>query len=233
MWLQREQDRGNMKKKLRVAIADDHRLVRQGIRALLERNKDIEVVGEASDGLEALDMVKELRPDIVIMDISMPQMDGIQATERISKMDVPTRVMILSMYSKPSIVQQVLRKGAKGYLLKSSISEELILAIHAAMRNEIYLSPSVASPLLENILMTAGTPENSVNQDLADHLTINEREVLQLIAQGYVSHEIAQTLKINETVVDQYSASLMSKLHVQDRLGLLREAIKHNLIFVD
>lgn len=219
-----------MKKKLRVAIADDHRLVRQGIRALLERNKDIEVVGEASDGLEAIDLVEELRPDVVIMDISMPQMDGIQATERISKMDVPTRVMVLSMYSKPSIVQQVLRKGAKGYLLKSSISEELILAIHAAMRDEIYLSPSVSSPLLENMLMTS---ENGVNQDMADRLTINEREVLQLIAQGYVSHEIARTLKISETVVDQYSASLMSKLHVQDRLGLLREAIKHNLVFVD
>ncbi len=160
----------------------------------------------------------------------MPQMDGIQATERISKMDVPTRVMVLSMYSKPSIVQQVLRKGAKGYLLKSSISEELILAIDAAMRNEIYLSPSVASPLLENMLTT---PENGVNLDMADRLTINEREVLQLIAQGYVSDEIAQTLKISETAVDQYSASLMSKLHVQDRLGLLREAIKHNLVFVD
>ncbi|MBK9052602.1 MAG: response regulator transcription factor [Chloroflexi bacterium] len=219
-----------MKKKLRVAIADDHRLVRQGIRALLERNQDIEVVGEASDGLEAIDLVEELKPDVIIMDISMPQMDGIQATERISKMDVPTRVMVLSMYSKPSIVQQVLRKGAKGYLLKSSISEELILAIHAAMRNEIYLSPSVASPLLENMLMT---PENGVHLDMADRLTINEREVLQLIAQGYVSDEIAQTLKISETAVDQYSASLMSKLHVQDRLGLLREAIKHNLVFVD
>ncbi len=219
-----------MKKKLRVAIADDHRLVRQGIRALLERNQDIEVVGEASDGLEAIDLVEELKPDVIIMDISMPQMDGIQATERISKMDVPTRVMVLSMYSKPSIVQQVLRKGAKGYLLKSSISEELILAIDAAMRNEIYLSPSVASPLLENMLMT---PENGVHLDMADRLTINEREVLQLIAQGYVSDEIAQTLKISETAVDQYSASLMSKLHVQDRLGLLREAIKHNLVFVD
>ena len=222
-----------MKKKLRVAITDDHRLVRQGIRALLERNKDIEVVGEASDGLEAIDLVEDLRPDVVIMDISMPQMDGIQATERISKMDVPTRVIVLSMYSKPSIVQQVLRKGAKGYLLKSSISEELILAIHAAMRDEIYLSPSISSPLLENMLMTPVTPENGVNQDMADRLTINEREVLQLIAQGYVSHEIAQTLKISETVVDQYSASLMSKLHVQDRHGLLREAIKHNLVFVD
>ena len=219
-----------MKKKLRVAIADDHRLVRQGIRALLERNQDIEVVGEASDGLEAIDLVQELKPDVIIMDISMPQMDGIQATERISKMDVPTRVMVLSMYSKPSIVQQVLRKGAKGYLLKSSISEELILAIDAAMRNEIYLSPSVASPLLENMLTT---PENGVNLDMADRLTINEREVLQLIAQGYVSDEIAHTLKISETAVDQYSASLMSKLHVQDRLGLLREAIKHNLVFVD
>lgn len=219
-----------MKKKLRVVIADDHRLVRQGIRALLERNKNIEIVGEASDGLEAIDLVQELKPDIVIMDISMPQMDGIQATERISKMDVPTRVMVLSMYSKPSIVQQVLQKGAKGYLLKSSISEELILAIDVAMRNEIYLSPSVASPLLENILRT---PESGVYQDMADRLTINEREVLQLIAQGYVSYEIAQTLKISEAVVDQYSASLMSKFHVQDRLGLLREAIKHNLIFVD
>ncbi|MEI2612425.1 MAG: response regulator transcription factor [Candidatus Promineifilaceae bacterium] len=142
----------NREKKIRVVIADDHRLVRQGIRALLERTPDIEVVGEASDGLEAIAKVEELQPDLVIMDISMPQMDGIQATEYISKMDVPTRVMVLSMYSKPSIVQQVLRKGAKGYLLKNSISEELTLAIHAALRNEIYLSPSISSLLLDNIL---------------------------------------------------------------------------------
>ncbi len=220
----------NREKKIRVVIADDHRLVRQGIRALLERTPDIEVVGEASDGLEAIAKVEELQPDLVIMDISMPQMDGIQATEYISKMDVPTRVMVLSMYSKPSIVQQVLRKGAKGYLLKNSISEELTLAIHAALRNEIYLSPSISSLLLDNIL---NAPEEGGDRRIADRLTITEREVLQFIAQGFSSNEIAQNLKISEESVDKYSTSLMSKLHVQDRLSLLREAIKHNLIFVD
>ncbi|MBP8001075.1 MAG: response regulator transcription factor [Chloroflexi bacterium] len=220
----------NREKKIRVVIADDHRLVRQGIRALLERTPDIEVVGEASDGLEAIAKVEELQPDLVIMDISMPQMDGIQATEYISKMDVPTRIMVLSMYSKPSIVQQVLRKGAKGYLLKNSISEELTLAIHAALRNEIYLSPSISSLLLDNIL---NAPEEGGDRRIADRLTITEREVLQFIAQGFSSNEIAQNLKISEESVDKYSTSLMSKLHVQDRLSLLREAIKHNLIFVD
>lgn len=215
---------------IRVVIADDHRLVRQGIRALLERSDDIDVVGEASDGLDAISKVEELEPDLVIMDISMPQMDGIQATELITKMKLPTRVVVLSMYSKPSIVQQVLRKGAKGYLLKNAISEELILAIHAALRNEIYLSPSISSTLLDNIL--TAPPETSERR-IADQLTINEREVLQLIAQGYSSDEIAQTLKLSEENVDKYSTSLMSKLQVKDRLSLLREAIKHNLVFID
>ncbi len=215
---------------IRVVIADDHRLVRQGIRALLERSDDIDVVGEASDGLDAISKVEELEPDLVIMDISMPQMDGIQATELITKMKLPTRVVVLSMYSKPSIVQQVLRKGAKGYLLKNAISEELILAIHAAIRNEIYLSPSISSTLLDNIL--TAPPETSERR-IADQLTINEREVLQLIAQGYSSDEIAQTLKLSEENVDKYSTSLMSKLQVKDRLSLLREAIKHNLVFID
>jgi DNA-binding NarL/FixJ family response regulator len=127
-------------------------------------------------------------------------------------------------------VQQVLRKGAKGYLLKSSISEELILAIQAAVRNEVYLSPGISSPLLDNILTA---PEERAEPRIADKLTINEREVLQLIAQGYSSAEIAQTLKISEDNVDKYSTSLMSKFQVNDRLSLLREAIKQNLVFVD
>ena len=217
-----------MAERIRVVIADDHQLVRQGIRALLERTKDIEVVGEAANGLEAITKVEELTPDLVVMDISMPQMDGIQATEYISKMSVPTQVLVLSMYSKPSIVQQVLRKGAIGYLLKNSISEELILAIHAAIRREVYLSPGISNSVLEGVLVS---PDES--RSIADRLTINEREVLQLIAQGYSSREIAENLKIHEESVDQYSTSLMSKLRVQDRLSLLREAIKHNLIFVD
>lgn len=227
--LRRKKENGE-KKTVRVVIADDHHLVRQGIRALLERSQEVEVIGEASDGLEAIAKVEELQPDLVIMDISMPQMDGIQATEQISKMGVPTQVVVLSMYSKPSIVQQVLRKGARGYLLKSSISEELLLAIHTALRNEIYLSPTISSSLLDDILTL---PEESVERRIADRLTINEREVLQLIAQGYSSDEIAHTLKINRENVDKYSTSLMTKLQVQDRLSLLREAIKHNLVFVD
>lgn len=217
-----------MATKIRVVIADDHQLVRQGIRALLERTKDIEVVGEAANGLEAIAKVEELEPDLVIMDISMPQMDGIQATEYISKMNVPTQVMVLSMYSKPSIVQQVLRKGATGYLLKNSISEELTLAIHTAIRREVYLSPGISSAVLDG-----GVTASDESRSIADRLTINERDVLQLIAQGYSSGEIAENLKISEESVDRYSTSLMSKLRVQDRLSLLREAIKHNLIFVD
>ncbi len=214
---------------LRVVIADDHHLVRQGIRALLERSKEVEVVGEAANGLDAVRLAQQLTPDLVVMDISMPPLDGIQATEQICNMDLPTRVIVLSMHSKPSIVQQVMRKGAKGYLLKSAISEELLLAIHTAVQNETYLSPSVSTSLQESIWASEGSGE----EQTTELLTARERQVLQLIAEGHTNSEIADILMLSVKTVGKHRTNLMAKLNVHDLPNLLRVAIRQQLIFMD
>jgi DNA-binding NarL/FixJ family response regulator len=215
---------------LRIIIADDHHLVRQGIRALLEKSREVEVVGEAANGLDAVALTKELTPDLVVMDISMPQLDGIQATEQICNLNSSTRVIVLSMHSKPNIVQQALRKGAKGYLLKSAISEELLAAIHTAVGNETYLSPSLADSLLE---MAQASGENNAADDTSQLLTARERQVLQLIAEGRTNNEIADLLNVSVKTVGKHRTNLMAKLGVHDLPSLLRAAIKHQLIFVD
>jgi DNA-binding NarL/FixJ family response regulator len=215
---------------LRVVVADDHHLVREGIRALLEKSGHVVVVGEAATGVEAVALVEELTPDLIIMDISMPQLDGIQATEQITKRNSSTRVIILSMHSKPSIVQQALRNGAKGYLLKSAIIEELILAIQAAIQNHTYLSPGVSTSLLSSLW---ALQEASGKQELDEQLTGRERQVLQLIAEGHSNNDIANNLVISVKTVEKHRSNLMSKLGVSDVAGLMREAIKQSLIFVE
>ena len=213
-----------------VIIADDHHLVRQGIRVLLEKSGGVEVVGEATNGLEAVALVERYVPDLAIMDIAMPQLDGIQATEHISKLDLKTKVIILSMHSRLSIVQEVLRKGAKGYLMKDSLREELNLAIQAASRNQIYLSPSISSTLLNN-LWELQAETGTVT--MADRLTSRERQILQLIAEGYTNNDISEKLTISVKTVEKHRANVMTKLEVNDISGLMREAIRHNLIFVE
>lgn len=215
---------------IRVVVADDHHLVRQGIRALLEKSDGIQVVGEASDGQEAVDLVRKLVPDIVVMDISMPRLDGIQATEQIRALNEPTEVVVLSMHSKANIVQQVLRNGAKGYLLKSSISEELLLAIQAASRGQVYLSPGISQTLLNNLW---ALEEEAGTGDMAKLLTPREHEVLQLISEGHTNNDIADLLTISVKTVEKHRANLMAKLEVNDLPGLMRAAIRHGLIFVD
>jgi len=215
---------------LKVVVADDHHLVREGIRALLEKTGDVQVLGEAANGIEAVEMVEKLSPDLIVMDISMPMLDGIQATEQIIKLDVPTRVIILSMHSKSSIVQEVLRKGAKGYLLKSAISEELYLAVQAASRDHVYLSPSISLNLLDNLWALQAETGQSQPDDV---LTSRERQVLQLIAEGHTNNDIADLLTISVKTVEKHRTNLMSKLNVHDVPGLIRAAIKYNLIFID
>lgn len=215
---------------LRVVVADDHHLVRQGICALLEKSGKVKVVGEASTGNEAINLVKDLTPDLVVMDISMPELDGIQATEQISGLELETRVIILSMHSKPNIVQQALRKGAKGYLLKNAIGEELMLAVQVAAQNEIYLSPSISSSILENLW---NLQEKIGEKSMADLLTAREHQVLQLIAEGYTNNEIAGKLVVSVKTIEKHRANLMGKLGINDVTGLMREAIKHDLIFLE
>jgi DNA-binding NarL/FixJ family response regulator len=213
---------------IRVIIADDHHLVRQGIRALLEKANDIQVIAEAADGREAIELVERLAPDVLVMDIAMPRLDGIQATKQIQDLGLATQVVILSMYSDEALVRRVLRNGARGYLLKRSVSEELWLAIRAASRGEIYLSPPISKSVVDG-LFRAEVKENS----MFDRLTPREREVLQLIAEGHTNKAIAQILKISVKTVEKHRANLMGALNVHDVAGLVRIAIDHGLVFPD
>lgn len=214
---------------IRVLLADDHHLVRQALRALLEKADGIEVVGEAENGREAAKLAQRLRPDVAVLDVAMPVLNGIQAAERIRRLRVPTRVVILSMHKDEALVRRALRSGAHGYLLKSAVSEELLLAVRAAVRDEIYLSPSISRKVVEDSLTAEATSEPA---DAFDQLTQREREVLQLIAEGHTNNETAKLLVISIKTVEKHRANLMSKLDVHDIAGLVRIAVKHKLIFL-
>jgi len=214
---------------IKVIIADDHHLVRQGIRALIEKADDIAVIGEAQDGQEAVSLVERLAPDVAVLDIGMPRLNGTQATLQIQALAVPTQVVILSMHSDKMLVRQALENGAKGYLLKDSVKEELLLAIQAASRNETYLSPAISKNSVTDFLM-APLAENETG---FDQLTTREREVLQLVAEGHTTREIAGLLNVSIKTVEAHRSNLMHKLSTHDIAGLTRLAIKHGLVFID
>ena len=215
---------------IRTVIADDHHLVRQGISALLEKAGDIEVVGEAADGSEAIEMVQRLLPDVLVIDIAMPHLNGIEAVGRMRALGVKTKALMLSMYSDDTLVRQALRNGARGYLLKRSISDELLLAVRAVSRGDVFLCPEVSEPLLARLPDIQG---DDAEEGPLSRLTPREREVLQLVAEGNTNNEISGSLNISEKTVEKHRGSLMAKLHVRDMAGLLRFAIKHGLIQLD
>jgi DNA-binding NarL/FixJ family response regulator len=210
---------------INVIIADDHNLVREGIRALLEKAEDITVVGEAENGQDALTLVQTVRPDVLVMDIAMPGMNGIQVLEQLREMDLPTQVVILSMYADEIFVRQALQNGAKGYLLKGSFKEELLLTIRAASRGATYLSPSVSESVL--------TPPASSASSPADQLTPREHELLQLIAKGHTNAEIADLLNVSIKTVERHRTNLMTKLDARNIVELIRVAVRHRLIVLD
>jgi two-component system response regulator NreC len=215
---------------IRVMLADDHHLVRQGLRALLEKADDLKIVGEAADGQIAVELVERLTPDVLLMDIAMPRLNGIQALARITALGLPTRVVMLSMHSEAPLIQQALRAGARGYLLKRSMGEELLLAIRAAYDGELYLSPGISATIVDTLLDMGGS-EGRVN--FFELLSPREREILQLIVEGYTNTAIAEQLHVSVKTIDKQRASLMSKLGVHDLAGLIRTAIKHNLVTLD
>jgi DNA-binding NarL/FixJ family response regulator len=215
---------------IRIVLADDHHLVRQGIRALLDKADGVEVVGEAADGQEAIEQVVQLVPDVLVMDIAMPRLNGIQAIERVRSQGTGTQIVVLSMYSDGALVRQALRSGASGYLLKVSVTDELLLAVRAASRGDLYLSPAIARALLADVLAPS---EDAKSLSPFDRLTPREREVLQLIAEGQTNTAIAQLLDVSIKTVEKHRANLMSKLGVHDLAGLIRMAIGLGLVFVD
>lgn len=215
---------------VRVIVADDHHLVRQGIRMLLEKAEDIEVIGEAENGLEAVDLAESLVPDIVVMDISMPRLNGIQATEQIRSRVSETQVVVLSMHADDAMVRQALRRGARGYVLKRAVGEELLLAIRAAVNGETYLSPPIAGSIVDDFFSRSDADEESGK---LEKLTRRETEVLQLLAEGGTNNSIAEEFVISAKTVEKHRASLMSKLDIHDLAGLVRFAVKHGLVSVD
>lgn len=212
---------------IRVVIADDHHLVRHGIQSVLAHAGDIEVVGQAEDGEGAIALVRTLQPDVLVLDMSMPRLNGIQAMEQIEKLGLPTRIVVLSMYSDEAMVRQALRLGARGYLLKRSVTEELLIAIRAANRDETYLCPAVTDYVLNE------WRDGRENMEPIERLSPREREVLKLIAEGYTNKEIAERMAISVKTVEKHRANLMDKMEVTALADLVRLAIKYGLIFLD
>jgi DNA-binding NarL/FixJ family response regulator len=214
---------------IRVIIAEDHNLVRKGLRALLEQDVEIQVIGEASDGHQAVDLCQELQPDVIVLDLSMPRMDGIQAAERILALNIPTQIIVLSVHADSMMVHQLLRRGVKGYLLKDAVTEELMLAVRSAVQGRVYLSPTISDSVM-NLLLT---PPDSTMNSIADQVSLREREVLQLIAEGHTNTAIAETLSISVKTVEKHRSNLMAKLEVNDLASLIRVAVRYGLIFQD
>jgi DNA-binding NarL/FixJ family response regulator len=214
----------------RIVLADDHQLVRAGIRSLLQRMHDVQVVAEASDGDEALRLVATQQPDIVLMDIGMAELNGLEATERIAQAFPDVRVIILSMHDNKEYVLQALRVGAAGYLLKDSAKAELELAVRAVASGETYLSPPVSKHVIAAYIQRAiSAPGMPVDEVGLERLTSRQREVLRLIAAGHTSQTIATTLGISVKTVETHRAQIMERLNIHDLAGLVRYAIRMGL----
>lgn len=210
-------------KRVRVLLADDHKLVRAGIRALLEQMPNVEVVGEADDGHAALDLARQCSPDIVLMDIAMKGMNGLEATASLRQAHPDCRVIILSMHATGDYLEQALRAGANGYMLKDAATLELQLALAAVARGDTYLSPAVSALIVKGYLQQE-------KQGGDDRLTPRQSEILSLIAAGHNTKEIAYQLKLSIKTVETHRAQLMDRLGIRDIAGLVRYAIRTGLI---
>ncbi len=215
---------------IHVLIAEDHLMVRAGIRALLEKAGDVHVVGEASNGQEAVELTEKHVPDVLLMDIMMPRLNGIQAAENIRKLKLPTRILLLSMYSDEGLIYQALQSGVKGYVLKSAVGDELLWAVRAVAEGKTYLSSQVSEIMVENAV---NPHAHGQNHDPLSNISPREKEILQLIAEEHTSSEIAKLLFISEKTVEKHRTSLMEKLNVRNLAGLVRLAVKYRLVDSD
>ncbi|MDB6023727.1 MAG: Two component transcriptional regulator, LuxR family [Pedosphaera sp.] len=210
---------------VRILLADDHTLLRAGIRSLLEKMPGVEVIGEAADGREALNLVKAHLPNIVLMDIAMAGLNGLEATARIVRDFSAVRVIILSMHANEEYVLQTLRAGASGYLLKDAATAELELAIQAVARGDTYLSPAISRRVIEDYLGRTSGEKGPMEQ-----LTPRQREILQLIAEGKSTKEIAFILNVSVKTVETHRSQLMERLGIHDVPGLVRHAMRMGLV---
>jgi two-component system response regulator NreC len=214
-------------KKIRVLIVDDHTLVRDGIRALLALAADIEVVGEASNGKEALEKIKQLLPHVVLMDLAMPVMGGLEATRRIRKEFPEAKVLALTQYDDSDYVIPVIEAGARGFVTKMAAFSELASAIQAIYQGDSFLSPSAASAIIEECQQKIAAEGG---KDPYEQLTDREREVLKLVVEGHTAREIADMLVVSPKTVEWYKTSLMNKLNIHNKTDLIKFAIRKSLI---
>ena len=214
--------------KIKVIIAEDHTIVRKGLCALLQGEPDIEVVGEAENGREAIKIVEKLLPDVVLMDIAMPGLNGLDTTRQLKKRFPKLKILILTMHDNEEYIFETLRAGASGYLIKRSAPNELISAIQSVYRDESYLSPAISKKVIEGFVQSGG---QTVMEDV-DYvkLTVREREVLQLIAEGNANREIARLLHISIKTVESHKAHIMEKLDIRNIAELTQYAIRKGLI---
>lgn len=217
-------------KSIRVLLADDHELVLAGIRSLLQEIEGIQIIAEAHNGREAVALTMEHRPELVVMDISMPELNGIEATIQIKAQLPTTQVLILSMHTTEDFVRRAIKAGASGYLIKDSAPLDLKLAVEAIARNEIYLSPRVSRHVVSAFLN--GGSGAQTGQSL-DQLTPRQREILQLIAEGKSTKAIAFQLDVSVKTVETHRAALMERLKINDVAGLVLYAVRHGLVSVD
>jgi DNA-binding NarL/FixJ family response regulator len=215
--------------KIRILVVDDHTILRDGICALLTLASDMEVVGEAANGREALEKVKELEPDVVIMDIAMPLLGGLETTRRMRKEFPETKVLALTQYADKEYVFPVIEAGAHGFISKTAASSELALGIRSVYRGESFLSPSVAKLLVENFQQAGNLQQR---RDPYDQLTGRERDVLKLLVEGHTTQEIADILVISPKTVEGYKTSLMDKLDIHNRVDLVKYALRKGIITV-
>jgi two-component system response regulator NreC len=207
---------------IRILLADDHALVRQGFRMILSTQPDMEIVGEAGNGREAVELADKLHPDVVVMDVTMPGLNGIEATRRLVASSPHTRVLALSMHKDSVYVREILRAGARGYLLKDSVDADLLAAVRAVAKGEGYLSPGVSDAVLTDYRRHVTDP--------LDLLTSREREVLQMIAEGKTNKEIATSLNLSVYTIEAHRGRIMDKLNLHSTSELVRFALRSGLI---
>jgi DNA-binding NarL/FixJ family response regulator len=213
-----------------VFIADDHAMVREGLRLIIETERDISVIGEAADGRQAVRLIQRLAPDVVIMDIAMPQLNGIEATEQILNSKTSTHIIILSMHSSKEHIFRALEAGAKGYLLKESAGKEMVTAVRAVNAGKRFLSDRISQTVIEGYIhqRRADSKESPIKR-----LSAREREVLQLVVEGKSSTEIASSLFLSPKTVETYRSRLMQKLGIKDLPSLVKFAIQHGMTSLD
>ena len=215
---------------LRVLVADDHEVVRKGLCTLLQEQPGWVVAAQARDGREAVDKAKQLKPDIIVMDISMPGLNGLEATRQIAKSLPQTKVLILTMHESDSLIREVLEAGARGYLLKVDAGADLIKAVEALRRNQTFFTSKVSELVLDGYLKKPGKQDDGNNPSLANRLTARQREILQLLAEGKSSKEVAVALGLSVKTAETHRANIMSRLHCHSVSELVRYAIRNQVI---